>query len=63
MGSWRSEWHHKKGKGQLNELTVLAVDAEGRITAEYCFQRPDGVVSFFHVNPGGIEIVDQGRMC
>ena len=62
VGSWGGEWDHKKGKGQLNELNVLAVDDEGRISAVYCFQRPSGVVSFFHVNPGGIESSIKGNV-
>ena len=40
VGNWAGEWDHKKGKGQLNELKILAVDAKGRITALYCFERP-----------------------
>ena len=52
VGNWSGVW--VKGD-QHNELNVLAVDAEGRITALYCAQRPDGSGFFFHVKPGGIE--------
>ena len=62
VGSWGGEWDKKKGKGQLNVLNVLAVDAEGRMTGVYCFQRPNGIVTFFHVNPGGIESSIKGNV-
>ena len=62
VGNWSGEWDHKKGKGQLNELNILAVDAEGRVTALYCFERPDGSGSFFQVKPGGIESSIDGKV-
>ena len=62
VGNWSGEWDHKKGKGQLNELNILAVDAEGRITALYCFERPNGSGSFFQVKPGGIESSIDGKV-
>ena len=62
VGNWSGEWDHKKGKGQLNELNILAVDAKGRITALYCFERPDGSGSFFQVKPGGIESSIRGKV-
>ena len=62
VGNWAGEWDHKKGKGQLNELKILAVDAKGRITALYCFERPNGFGSFFQVKPGGIESTINGKV-
>ena len=62
VGNWSGEWDHKKGKGQLNELNILAVDAEGRITALYCYERPNGFGAFFQVKPGGIESSIDGKV-
>ena len=62
VGNWSGEWDHKKGKGQLNELNILGVDAEGRITALYCFERPNGSGSFFQVKPGRIESSIDGNL-
>ena len=62
VGNWSGEWDHKKGKGQLNELNILAVDAKGQISALYCYERPNGSGSFFQVKPGGIESSIDGKV-
>ena len=61
VGNWSGEWDDKKGKGQLNELNILDVDSEGRITALYCFERANGSGSFFVIKPGGIDTSIDGN--
>ena len=60
VGNWSGVWDNKTV--QHNELNVLAVDAEGRVTALYCAQRQDGSGFFFHVKPGGIESSIDGQV-
>ena len=55
VGNWAGEWDHRKGKGQLNELTIIDVDNEGRVTALYCFERANGDGRYFQIKPGVIE--------
>ena len=59
MGNWSGVWDKH---GQHNELNVLAVDTEGRITALYCTQRGDGTGFYFHVKPGGVESSIDGKV-
>ena len=59
VGNWSGVWSHS---GQHNEFNVLAVDAEGRITALYCTLKNDGSGIFFHVKPGGIESSIDGQV-
>ena len=59
VGNWSGVWDDN---GQHNEFNVLAVDAEGRITALYCTLKNDGSGIFFHVKPGGIESSIDGQV-
>ena len=60
VGNWSGVWDNKTV--QHNEFNVLAVDAEGRVTALYCAQRQDGSGFFFHVKRGGIESSIDGQV-
>lgn len=62
VGNWSGEWDHRKGSGQLNELNIRAVDADGRITALYCYERPNGFGSYFELEPGGMESSIDGNV-
>lgn len=60
VGNWSGVWPN----GQHNELNVVAVDADGQITAVYCAERPNGMGFWFDIEPGGIEssIKRRGRV-
>ena len=62
LGNWAGEWDDRKGSGQLNELNILAVNAKGRITALYCFERANGSGSFFQIKPDGIRTTIRGKV-
>ena len=51
LGNWSGVWPN----GQHNEFNVVAVDADGQITAVYCALQPHGVYFGFDVEPGMIE--------
>ena len=63
VGNWAGEWDHKKGERQLNELNIRAVDAEGRITALYCFERATGPDRSSKSSPVESNRPSTGRCC
>ena len=60
IGNWSGVWPN----GQHNEFNVVAVSAEGQITAVYCAEQPNGFAFWFDIEPGGIEssIKRRGRV-
>ena len=51
LGNWSGVWPN----GQHNEFNVVAVNAEGQITAVYCAERPNGFGFWFDIEPEGIQ--------
>ena len=45
LGNWSGMWPN----GQHNEFNVVAVNAEGQITAIYCAERPNGFGFWFDI--------------
>ena len=60
LGNWSGVWPN----GQHNEFNVVAVNAEGQITAVYCAERPNGFGFWFDIEPEGIQssIKRRGRV-